>query len=73
MDQEEYSHDGEDGQVQLGPRDPGLRAGVLEHREHQGRVNVYVDLNVGSERRRRRLVARVVHRLGGREGRVANA
>ena len=60
MDQEEYSYDGEDGQVQLGPRDPGLRAGVLEHREHQGPLKV----NVGSERRRRHLPARVVHRLG---------
>ena len=59
-----------DGQVQLGPRDPGLRAGVLEHREHQGPLNVNVDLHVGSERRRRHLVARAVHRLGGREGRV---
>ena len=29
-----------DGQVQLGPRDPGLRAGVLEHRERKGRVIV---------------------------------
>jgi hypothetical protein len=28
-----------DGQVQLGPRDPGLRPGVLEHRVAEARVS----------------------------------
>jgi hypothetical protein len=31
--QEEHPDDGKNGKVQLGPRDPGLRSGVLEHRE----------------------------------------
>ncbi len=34
-----------DGQVQLGPRDPGLRAGVLEHREREGRVERWAKID----------------------------
>ena len=39
VDQEEHPDDGQDGQVLVGPRDPGLCAGVLEHRDGQGRVS----------------------------------
>lgn len=29
-----------DGQVQLGPSNPGLRSGILEHREHQSGLDI---------------------------------
>ena len=38
VDQEEHQHHRQDGQVQLGPRNHGLRAGVLEPRAHVRRV-----------------------------------
>ena len=47
MDQEEHPDDGQDGQVLVGPRDPGLCAGVLEHRDGQGRVSLHLGRIMG--------------------------